>query len=79
MDLGLAAGALFLLAIVAFRRARGVLSPTARRAAARQAPVSGRAGTRSRRIATTVLTVARAAVGVAALVGIVWLAGELFR
>jgi hypothetical protein len=34
VDLGLAAGALFLLAIVAFRRARGVLSPTARRAAA---------------------------------------------
>ena len=33
--LGLAAGALFLLAIVAFRRARGVLSPTARRAATR--------------------------------------------
>lgn len=74
MDLGLAAGALFLLAIVAFRRARGVLSPTARRAAARQA-----IGTRSSRIATAVLTVGRAAVGVAALVGIVWLTWELFR
>ena len=79
MDLGLAAGALFLLAIVAFRRARGVLSPTARRAATRQAALSGRAGTRPRRIATAVLTVARAAVGVAALVGIAWLAWELFR
>lgn len=74
MDLGLAAGALFLLAIVAFRRARGVRSPTARRAAARPA-----VGTRSRRVATAVLTVARAAVGVAALVGIVWLTRELFR
>lgn len=79
MDLGLAAGALVLLAIVAFRRARGVLSPTARRAAARQAVLSGRAGTRSRRIATAVLTVARAAVGIAALAGIVWLTRELFR
>jgi hypothetical protein len=79
VDLGLAAGALFLLAIVAFRRARGVLNPTARRAAARQAMPAERAGTRSRRITGTVLTVARAAVGVAALVGIVWLAWELFR
>jgi len=57
-----------------FFRPDYVLRPTARRAQARQA-----IGTRSRRIATAVFTVARAAVGVAALAGIVWLTWELFR
>lgn len=74
MDLGLAAGALVLLAIVAFRRARNVRTPEARRSAARQSR-----GARPPRVATAVLTVARAAVGVAALFGIGWLAWELFR
>jgi hypothetical protein len=61
------------LAVVAFRRARGVLHPEARRAATRQS-----IGTRSRRALTAALTVARAAVGVAALVGVVWLTRQLF-
>ena len=74
MDLGLAAGAFVLLAIVAFRRARNVRTPEARRVAARQS-----VRTRTRGAATTVFTVARAAVGVVALIGIVWLAVELFR
>jgi hypothetical protein len=74
VDVALTVGAGLLLAVVAFRRARRVPTPEARRAAARQA-----IGTRSRRIATAVLTVARVAVGVAALVGIIWLTTELFR
>jgi hypothetical protein len=74
VDLALAGAVSLLLAVVAFRRARGVLTPTARRAAAREA-----IGTRTRRAVTVVLTVARAAVGVAALMGIVWLTRELFR
>lgn len=74
MDLALAGAVGLLLAVVAFRRARGVLTPTARRAAAREG-----IGTRTRRAATIFLTVVRAAVGVAALLGIVWLTGELFR
>ena len=64
---------LVLAGLVAFRRARGVLTPEARRAAARQG-----LRVRTRRAATTALAVARAAVGVAALVGIVWLARQLF-
>jgi hypothetical protein len=62
-----------LLAAVAFRRGRRVATPEARRAAARQ-PMR----TRTRRAATAALTVARVAVGVAALVGIVWLTKQLF-
>lgn len=73
MDIALALVAALLLALVAFRRARDVVTPEARRAAARQSLRS-----RSRRAATAFLTVARAAVGVAALAGIVWLARELF-
>lgn len=61
------------VAVVAFRRARGVKTPKARRAAARQGT-----GSRSRRLATAVLTIARAGVGVAALVAIVWLTRQLF-
>jgi hypothetical protein len=61
------------LVLIAFRRARGVLHPEARRAATRQA-----IGTRSRRVLTGVLSVARATVGVAALVGVVWLTKRLF-
>ena len=74
MDLALAGAVGLLLAVVAFRRARGVLTPPARRAAARES-----IGTRTRRAATAFLTIARAAVGVAAFLGIVWLARELFR
>jgi hypothetical protein len=74
VDLALAGAVGLLLAVVAFRRARGVLTPPARRAVAREA-----IGTRTRRVATAVFTVARAAVGVAALMGIVWLTRELFR
>ncbi|MEW6473760.1 MAG: hypothetical protein AB1679_16025 [Actinomycetota bacterium] len=59
--------------VIAFRRARGVLTPEARRVAARPG-----LRTRTRQAATTGLTVGRVAVGVAALVGIVWLATELF-
>jgi hypothetical protein len=61
------------LAVIAFRRARGVLHPEARREATRQA-----IGTRSRRALTAALAVARAAVGVGALVGVVWLTRRLF-
>lgn len=78
MDLGLAAGALLLLAIVAFRRVRNVRTPEARRSAARQ-PVRIHPRTRTRRAATTVAAFARAAVGVVALLAVVWLAVELFR
>ena len=73
MDTGLAVGAAVLLAIVAFRRARGVLTPEARRAETRQA-----IGTRSRRLLTAVLTLARAAVGLAALASVIWLTFHLF-
>jgi hypothetical protein len=73
MDAGVAVVAGLLLAIVAFRRRRRVRTPEARRAATREA-----LGTRPRRIAMAALTVARAGVGVAALVGIVWLTIRLF-
>ena len=73
MDVAWAVGAAVLLAIVAFRRGRRVATPEARRAAARQS-----IGTRSRRFVTFSLTVARVAVGVAALAGIVWLTKQLF-
>ena len=73
MDAVLAVVVGLVVAVVAFRRARGVRTPEARRAAARQA-----IGSRSRRFATAVLTVSRAAVGVAALIGIVWLTRQLF-
>ncbi len=59
--------------IVAFRRARGVLPPEARRAVARES-IRGR----TRRATSTGLAVARAAVGLAALAGVVWLAWQLF-
>jgi cell division septal protein FtsQ len=62
-----------LLAAVAFRRGRRVVTPEARRAAARR-PM----GTRTRRAATAALTVARVGVGVAAVVGIVWLTRQVF-
>ena len=61
------------LAMVAFRRVRGVLHPETRREATRQA-----IGTRSRRMLTAILAIARVAVGLAALAGIVWLASRLF-
>jgi hypothetical protein len=74
MDAAVALGAGFLLAVVAFRRARRVRTPEARRVAARQV-----AGSRSRRVALAVLAVIRVAVGVTAMAGIVWLTRELFR
>jgi len=61
------------LAMVAFRRVRGVVHPEVRQAATRRA-----IGTRSRRLLTAVLAVARVAVGLAALAGIVWLTFRLF-
>ncbi|MGH9011026.1 MAG: hypothetical protein ACRDYF_14425 [Acidimicrobiia bacterium] len=73
MDIALAVAAGLLLAVVAFRRRRRVVTPEARRAAARQA-----IGTRTRRAVTATLTVARVGVGLVALVGIVWLAKQLF-
>ena len=69
----MAVAAAVVLAMVAFRRARGVVYPEVRRAQTRQA-----IGTRSRRFLTACLTLARAAVGVAALAGIVWLTFQLF-
>jgi hypothetical protein len=73
MDTAVAVVAGLLLAVVAFRRVRRVVTPDARRVANREA-----VGTRSRRLATAALTIARAAVGLAALVGIVWLTKQLF-
>jgi hypothetical protein len=73
VDTALAVAAGVVLAMVAFRRVRGVVHPEVRRAATRQA-----IGTRSRRLLTFVLTLARAAVGLAALAGIVWLTFRLF-
>ena len=73
MDLAVAVVAGLLVAGVAFRRARGVLTPDARREVARH----GRHA-RARQAATGLLAAARAGVGVAALVGIVWLARQLF-
>jgi hypothetical protein len=64
---------LFLAGLVAFRRARDVLTPEARRAVARESLRS-----RTRRATMTGLTVARAVVGVAALAGVVWLTRRLF-
>jgi hypothetical protein len=69
----LAAVAGLVLAVIAFRRARGVLHPEARRAATRQA-----IGTRPRRLLTAVLSVTRVVVGLVALIGIVWLTRQLF-
>jgi hypothetical protein len=74
MDAALAIGAGFLLAVVAFRRARRVRTPEVRRAVARQVPRS-----RSRRVALVALAVIRVAVGVTAMAGIVWLTRNLFR
>ena len=73
MKAGLAVAAGVFLAMVAFRRARGVVHHEVRRAQTRQA-----IGTRSRRLLTAVLTTARAALGVAALAGVVWLTFRLF-
>jgi hypothetical protein len=64
---------LILVCLVAFRRARGVLTPEARRAVAHQSLRQ-----RTRRATATALTAARVAVGAVALVGIVWLTRQLF-
>ena len=62
-----------LLAITAFRRLRGVVSPAPRRATARPAegPPPGQA-------TSALATAAFVGVTVAAVVGIVWVALELF-
>jgi len=73
MKAELALAAAVVMAMVVWRRARGVVHPEVRRAQARQA-----VGTRSRRLLAAVLAVARVAVGVAALAGIVWLTRQLF-
>jgi len=73
MKLGIAAGAALLLAIAAFRRARGVLSPGPRQATAR--PV---AGSPSGQATSALATAAMVGVAVAAIVGITWVALELF-
>jgi len=61
------------LAMIAFRRVRGVLTPPARRAATRRA-----VGTPGRRALSAALLGVRVAVGLAALGGIAWLAVRLF-
>jgi hypothetical protein len=66
-------GAAVLLAIAAFRRARGVLRPGPRTSAARSAE-----GNPPGLAAGTIGTAAMVAVGVAAVVGIVWVTLELF-
>jgi hypothetical protein len=72
-DKGIGLVAAVVLAMIAFRRVRGVLTPQARRAA------TGRAvGSPNRRALTAALVGVRVAVGLAALSGIVWLAVRLF-
>ena len=73
MKLALAAGAALLLAIAAFRRARGVLSPAPRESVARPAEGSPRGQATS-----ALATAAVVGVAVAAVAGIVWVALELF-
>jgi|GEM_PF-5339976 len=72
-DKGIGLVAALVLAMIAFRRVRGVLTPEARRGA------TGRAvGSPGRRALTAAQVGARVAVGLAALSGIVWLAVRLF-
>ncbi len=72
MKLALAAGAALLLAIAAFRRARGVLRPSPRESVARPAQASPPGQ------ATSVLaTAAMVAAAVAVVIGIMWLGLEL--
>ena len=73
MKLALAAGAALLLAIAAFRRARGVLSPAPRESVARSVEGSPRGQATS-----ALATAAVVGVAVAAVAGIVWVALELF-
>ena len=61
------------LAMIAFRRVRGVLTPQARRSATRRA-----VGPPGRRALSAALLGVRVAVGLAALGGIAWLAVRLF-
>ena len=73
MKLALGAGAAVLLAIAALRRVRGVVSPAPRRAAARPAE-----GSPSGQATSALATAAVVGVAVAVVVGIVWVALELF-
>jgi hypothetical protein len=61
------------LAMIAFRRLRGVVSPEARRAATRRA-----VGSPSRRGLTAAFFGVRIVIGLAAVGGIAWLAVRLF-
>ena len=72
MKLALAAGAALLLAIAAFRRARGVLRPGLRDSIARPAE-----GEPPGQATSALVTAVMVGVGVAAVVGIVWVAVEL--
>jgi hypothetical protein len=73
VKLGLAAGAAVLLAIAVFRRVRGVLSPSLRQSIARRAE-----GAPSGQAPSALATAAMVGVAVAAIVGITWVALELF-
>jgi len=61
------------LAMILFRRVRGVLTPQARRAATRR-----QVGSPARRGLTAALLGVRVVIGLAALGGIAWLAIRLF-
>ncbi len=73
MKLALAAGAALLLAIAAFRRARGVLRPGPRESMARPAE-----GTPPGQAASVLGTAAMVGAAVAVVVAIMWLGLELF-
>jgi hypothetical protein len=68
----LALGAAVLLAIAAFRRARGVLRPGARESIARSAE-----GDPPGQATTALVTAAIVGAGVTVVIGIVWVAVEL--
>ncbi len=73
MKLALAAGAALLLAIAAFRRARGVLSPGPRESVARPAEGGAPPGLTT----STLVTAAMVGAGVAVVIGIMWVGLEL--
>lgn len=84
MDTGLAVVAGLVLAVIALRRARGVVHPELRRAqsrpvaAGRASAGGGAIGSRYRRAVIAAQATVRVAVGLAALAGIVWLTRQLF-
>jgi hypothetical protein len=75
----LAAGIAFFLAIVAFRRVRGVVAPPSGRSLARPRPVAGEGRFVHYVRASTALVIGvRVVLGLAAVVGIAALARHLF-